>query len=39
MADTSDTITAPRAWHFSSRSDQMDEQRQEELASKNPDAK
>lgn len=27
-----DEITAPRAWHFSNRSDQLDELRQEELA-------
>lgn len=26
-----DVITAPRSWHFSNRSDQLDEARQEEL--------
>lgn len=39
LADTSDTITTPRSWHFSSRSDHLDQRRQEELASKCPDAK
>lgn len=27
----SDAITAPRSWHFSNRSDQLDERRQAEL--------
>lgn len=33
----SDAITAPRSWHFSNRSDQLDEQQQEREAAQNPD--
>lgn len=39
LADTSDSITAPRSWHFSTRSHQLDEERQQELAGKCPVAK
>jgi len=33
----SDAITAPRSWHFSNRSDQLDEEQQERVAAQNPD--